>query len=363
VSGEYLLWWIKGDPTPPLVTTGMLQSPTDTNVGALGRPDTRVLFGGNELGTGASSGGRFLVGYWFGDAHCLGLEVGGFVLEEKTTRFSASSLGSPELAIPFFNANPDPRFQGEATEGVASVRSTGQLAGTVDITHRTQLWGAEANFRTNLCCGPKYNLDFLLGYRQLGLDETLNLNESLIVVRDRTDPVTGQVLVPAGTTILGNDRFKASDRFYGAQVGLDGEYYWRSFSLNLKAKLGMGPTQQIVDVSGGRILTVPNQAPMVSAGNLFTQPTNLGRHTRDMFTVVPEVGLTLGYQCTDHLRATLGYNLLVWSDVVRAGASIDRAVNSNQLAGLGATPPRPLFQSNSSDFWAQGLTFGLEFRY
>jgi hypothetical protein len=363
LSAEYLLWWIKGDPTPPLVTTGMLQSPTDTNVGALGRPDTRVLFGGNSLGVGAYSGGRFLVGYWFGERHGLGFEVGGFVLGEKTDRFSASSVGSPELSIPFFNANPDPRFMGEATEGVANVRSTGQLAGTVDVSHRTQLWGAEANFRNNLYCGPKYNLDFVWGYRQLGLDESLNLNESLVVVRDRTDPTTGAVLVPAGTTILGNDRFSVTNRFYGGQVGLDCDCSWQSWSLNLKTKLGLGSTQQVVDITGSRVLTVPGQAPVVSAGNLFTQPTNIGRHTRDMFTVVPEVGLTLGYQCTDHLRATLGYNLLVWSDVARAGASMDRAVNSNQLAGMGANPPRPLFQSNSSDFWAQGLTFGLEFRY
>src|SRR5262249_36270629 len=175
-SAEYLLWWTKGDPVPPLVSTG---SPTADRPGALGSdPAARVLFGDSELGTRARSGGRFLLGWWFGDCHCLGVEVGGFFLGEKTDRFSRTSLGDPVLARPFFNVFPDPAFFGPSAEGVAR---PGVLAGTVDAKHRSTLWGAEVNVRTNACCGCGWNVDVLVGYRQLGLDESLRVNQSLLV--------------------------------------------------------------------------------------------------------------------------------------------------------------------------------------
>src|SRR5262249_14432162 len=95
-SPQYLLWGTRGAPGPPLATTG---SPTAARPGALGSdPDARVLFGDSNLGTGARSGGRFLVGWWFDDQHSLGVEVGGFFLGEKKDRFSATSLGDPVLA-------------------------------------------------------------------------------------------------------------------------------------------------------------------------------------------------------------------------------------------------------------------------
>src|SRR5689334_22841811 len=42
-SADYLLWWIRDSHLPPLVTTS---SSTALNAGALGGPDTHVLFGG-----------------------------------------------------------------------------------------------------------------------------------------------------------------------------------------------------------------------------------------------------------------------------------------------------------------------------
>jgi hypothetical protein len=83
---------------------------------------------------------------------------------------------------------------------------------------------------------------------------------------------------------------------------------------------------------------------------------------------VPEGGVTLGYQVTSHLRVTLGYTFLYTSNVVRPGNLIDRGVNPSQvnaLLGQGAFagPVRPAFPGGDSDFWVQGLNFGMEFRY
>ena len=70
---------------------------------------------------------------------------------------------------------------------------------------------------------------------------------------------------------------------------------------------------------------------------------------------------------TSHWRAFVGYDFMYWSQVVRPGNQVDRNINLSQSAvfGSGALTgpayPMPLF--NRSDFWAQGLNAGLEFRF
>ena len=60
-GAEYLLWWEKNQPLGiPLVTTG---SP---GMGALGSPDTVVLYGGSDADYHTFSGGRFTLGFGFG---------------------------------------------------------------------------------------------------------------------------------------------------------------------------------------------------------------------------------------------------------------------------------------------------------
>src|ERR1043166_7680950 len=54
ISAEALLWWFKGNATPPLVSTG-----------ALGDPDTKVLLGGDDLDTNPNPGLRLTAGYAF----------------------------------------------------------------------------------------------------------------------------------------------------------------------------------------------------------------------------------------------------------------------------------------------------------
>jgi hypothetical protein len=83
--------------------------------------------------------------------------------------------------------------------------------------------------------------------------------------------------------------------------------------------------------------------------------------------VIPEARLQVGYDVTRRLRATVGYDFLYVSDVLRPGNQIDANVNANQsgLFGTGTIQspalPAPLLQR--SDYWAQGITFGLEFRF
>ena len=67
---------------------------------------------------------------------------------------------------------------------------------------------------------------------------------------------------------------------------------------------------------------------------MFAQPTNIGHYSRNVFAVVPEVGLSVGFEVTAWLRLSLGYNFLYWSDVVRPGEQIDRVIGVGTATGL-----------------------------
>jgi hypothetical protein len=129
----------------------------------------------------------------------------------------------------------------------------------------------------------------------------------------------------------------------------------------LITKVALGPTQQMVNIQGSTLVNGTTRLE----GGLLALSSNIGHYSRDVFTVVPEVGLNLGYQLTDHLRLFVGYNFLYWSSVVRPGNTVQRAINPNLLPGstVMGGPDRPAFAFRGSDFWAQGVSFGLEFRY
>ena len=78
--------------------------------------------------------------------------------------------------------------------------------------------------------------------------------------------------------------------------------------------------------------------------------------------------MTLGYNITPRVKATFGYTFLYWSNVARPGNQIDRNINpvnipTSGAQGLGPAGGPPTFNFQQSGYWAQGLNFGLEFRF
>jgi hypothetical protein len=316
-----------------------------------------VLFSGGSVENNPVSGARLTTGYWFDDQHLLGIEFSGFFLGQRGENFSATSTGTPILTRPIIDALT-------GSESVEVVAAPNILAGTITVATRSSMFGYESNLRSNFfagqVCGIDYYVDGILGFRGLGLDESLQVNESLVVIGG-----TSVTASQAGGTYTSEDRFAVQNRFYGGQIGFESEFRWNRWVLGLNSKLALGPTQQMVDISGSTVLTPRGMPPEVSASGVLTEPTNIGHYTRDKFTWAPELGLNLGYQCTDHTRIFVGYNFLYWSDVARPGEQIDRVVNTNQLIGppLTGGPARPQFTFNGSDFWAQGVNVGIEFKY
>jgi hypothetical protein len=134
-------------------------------------------------------------------------------------------------------------------------------------------------------------------------------------------------------------------------------------------KLALGATHQTLDINGGQTFT--NVATPIDPrpGGLLALSSNIGHFSRDRFAVVPEVGVNVGYNLTPNLRAYVGYNFLYWSSVARPGDQIDRVIDSALIPNFNI-PPRPPTGQNrpavlfkDTDYWAQGVTFGIELTF
>ena len=135
------------------------------------------------------------------------------------------------------------------------------------------------------------------------------------------------------------------------------------FSVQLDTKVSLGRTVEVVRVSGQTVTVSEGfggTATQWFPGGVFGQPSNSGRTVQSHFAVLPEGGLKLGYQLGERARFTVGYTVIYLSDAVRPGDQIDRAVDLNRVGDFGERP-LPLFIR--SDYWVQGVTLGLDWRY
>jgi len=130
-------------------------------------------------------------------------------------------------------------------------------------------------------------------------------------------------------------------------------------------KVALGSNTQKVRINGSTQLTEAG-IPETFTGGLLAQRSNIGIYERDEFAVVPELGATLGFHVSPRFSVTVGYTLVYFSNVVRAGEQIDTDLNpglipieDNPLNG----PLRPRFLFRQSDFYATGVTVGGDFRF
>jgi hypothetical protein len=351
-NSEYLLWAIKDARLPALVTSSPAGTPRSM-AGVLGAPGTTTLFGNDSIDMEARSGARFTLGVWFDPNQTVGLQGSGFFLGDRTVNFTAGSPGMPILARPFVDATTGL----EASELVAF---PGVISGAVVVRAESQFHGADLDLRANLWNGCCWRFDLLGGVRYLGLDESLLIAENLTA-----GPASGGL---AGSNIAVTDSFLTHNTFWGGELGMDFELKRGRWSFDILGKVALGDTREVVKINGSTSLQAPMGMPTVSMGGLLAQPTNIGNFSRDRFAVAPEAGVKVGYQVTDWMKLSVGYTFLYLSDVARPGNQIDRVVNTTQLpsqlgGGMLVGPPRPSFVFKGTDFWAQGLTVGLELRY
>jgi hypothetical protein len=384
---------------------------------------TGVVLGGGSGGSSggisnqAHYGGNFVLGGWLDCDRTIGLEGGYLFLASRSSNSQVSSTGDIPLAIPFtqetttiqrgfpVGTRPTTNLQNTTANFSTGVvlplttrTVTSASSGTVALSGSSQLQGAELNAVLGAYDGCNFRAVLLAGFRYAGLDERIGITS--MVTQNSTDTTTFNpaLLLPTGGIPVANsltmvstraDQFDTHNSFYGGQIGARGEYCWHWLSLEVGGKLALGSMVEVANVGGSTAFTTTSTvtptmlvtpggiplnpatgAPAVTTttsgqlpGGFFAQPSNMGHYSRTAFAVVPEVNIKVGAQLTDWLRATVGYTFLYMSEVLRPGDQIDRTINPGWLTVPPTPGARPAFPFRTSDFYAQGLEFGLELRY
>jgi Putative beta barrel porin-7 (BBP7) len=355
LRAEYLHWWTEGMDVPPLITTSPTGTPRN-QAAILGEPGVRTLFGGREINGDDVGGLRARAGFWLTPQGTFGIEGEYFQLSDQSDGNNASSNGTTIIGRPFFD--------------IVNSRETAQLisfpnvvSGNLSIDTNTDLKSALINGRASLlpnhgsACdsyGNHDRVDWIVGYRYLDLNDRISFSERL------TSLVAG-----APGTLAISESFDTSNEFHGLQLGVVYQANFNRAYLESLLRVAVGNTTQQVRIRGNSSIT-ENGVTENFPGGLLAQRTNIGNYERDELTMIPEVGLTLGFRITDSLHATVGYTVLYFPSVVRAGNQIDTDVNPNLLAPeadpfTGALRPR--FHYMESDYWAHGISLGLEARF
>jgi hypothetical protein len=342
--GEYLLWWEKSANLPPLVSND-----------ALDVAGVNILFGGDSVDPGSRSGARFTLGSWLSQSQEVGIEATYMFIGNRLVNFHTSSDQVAGLARPFFNVSPDPDGLLPGKQDAQLVLPLNGTPGVIDINLGNDFQSFELLMRQAMFRQPGQRVDFLAGYRYSRFSEILQINETTGVL---------QII----------DSFGAGNQFNGAELGISAQTQHFRWSLEGVAKIGVGATRSTVAING----TTKNGVTI--QGGFLALPSNIGVYEQTNFTMLPEIGATLGCNLTPRMKLTCGYSLLYWGKIVRPGDQIDAGfdqtshlvnvnVNPTQFpvpGGAPATPvstPAPQARFTTTDFWAQGLSFGLDCRF
>lgn len=353
LSSELLLWWTRGQYLPPLIST----SPPGAN-GIL--PGARVLYGDRRVGEDVRPGFRVRAGAWLDECNMCGIEGSFYFLgNRRQTYITPDCVPGQYIGRPFFDVAPinnfgNPRVPGWSAEDICDV----DLIGQARIETYSDLYGADANFRRNLVCHSDGRIDLVAGFRYQHVEDWLSIHESLFTL----------LTAPPGINFIVRDSFRTLNDFYGGQFGLAGEFRSGRVLLDWRTLIAMGPTVHTVQIRGSTTRTIPGNPPTseTRSGGLLALDTNIGDYQTTRFTVIPEIGVNLGYQLTNLLRLFVGYSFLYQSSIVRAGEQVDMNINTTHIPFAPVPrqgPLNPAFRFNYNSYWAQGVSFGLQVRY
>jgi hypothetical protein len=376
LRAEYLTWWTNGTRLPPLVTTS-----SQNDRGILGAPTTVVIYGDSTVGSDMRSGVHATVGMWLDRCHIWSFEADYLTLGGNSNSFQRTSAGDTLYARPFFNTET-------GAQDSELVSAIGLVQGTVQVESRSDFQSAGEWLGYNLCCcdhccscdacpacdscdpcgggcGQVCNpcscsgcrTDLLVGIRYYRLNDYTSITENL-------EMTSGTSTVPAGTKFGIQDNFRARNDFLGSEIGLRTQLYRGRWSLEVLTKIAMGNNHQSIGIVGQTKRTLPTGESDTFYTGILAGPYNSGYYSRDTLTLIPQLSLQLGYQVSCHCRAYIGYNVLYWGNVARAADQIDLNVDPRNFPP--ATPgglPFPQFTGRTSDFWAQGMSLGTEFRF
>jgi hypothetical protein len=345
-AAEALVWWVKSYGVPPLITVGPAFSGANLSVAGV-----TSIYGANSVDTNPRYGGRLTLGYWL--TPCWAVELSGFYVRPSSHGFTATSdeVASSDLARPFYDLN-------RGLESSEIIGRPGVAAGFVNVTTKTNLYGGELNGRYKYWQGENNRLDLLAGVRYLYLDERLTITES-----SRGLAGAGAFAgIERGLT----DDFHTKNRFFGGQIGAIFEHVEGRWTFDVRGKLAIGVTRQTAEINGS-ITPISGGTTPDLPGGLLALNSNIGTYNHTKVSVVPEIGVNVGYDITSHLRVFAGYSILYWTGVSRPGQQIDRVLDVNRIPDFPVAPGtstiRPVNPRGTENLWAQGVNFGLIYRW
>ena len=363
---DFGLWFAKSQPTPgfPLVVTS---APADG--GLLGRATTFELFPrSDEIGYNAISGFKVGGGFFRDDARRLGFEANGFLTEQKAKSFFARSdaTGQPLLARPFINAQT-------GTADALLVSFPTFASGSVLVYTSTRAYGADGGgilniYRSDPTCGYGGSINLTAGFRFLEVDEDFRIASRSTLLPGATAPFDGK-LYASPATIEVQDTFQVKNRFYGGTIGFSADTRRGRWILGLVSKSAFGVMNEEITVSGISNLNDPTRGIASQVvGGLYANGSNIGRYRNDEFAYVQEINASLAYAWTSWLSTSIGYNFLYVSDLARPGNQFTPVVNpaiipTSPTFGFGGPAAVPNVLFTQSDYWLQGINFGIKMQY
>jgi hypothetical protein len=357
-SLDYLASWLqKPHLTAPLLTVG---SPNDNFPGALQQPGTSILFGDGNYNFRTFSGMQASVGVNLNDHWYL--ELDGFVLPTQSigATYGSDGNGNPLIARPVV-ANGQNLVYFSSFPGV--------ISGSTAIAADTQLWGIEAVARYKFEITPYLTGDFLLGFRQMQLQESLQINDTLTPIVPSVNFLGNQIAPGQGTFFTDFDRFSTVNTFYGVDFG--GRLRWQSgydwFGLTGYWKEALGTTYQNVNISGATSLVTPAGTTTVPGG-ILAQQSNIGSYNRTTFGSITEGGVGFIFTPCKYVRFELGYSAMYWNSVARPGNQINANVTPTQVPTnnvyTGPAPGNlPAFVFRTQGMTVQSFNLGLTLYY
>ena len=340
--------FVRGVNTPALVTTSPAGTPRAA-AGVLANPDTQVLFGGDWLNEGLRSGFRLQGGWWCGGDSPFGVEAGFLFVGSQTSSFSGNADQFPILARPHVDILAN-------TQQAVLVAFPGVSTGSIDASVvSNNFYSAHFAITEKAFDVPGFRMTALAGYRYYRYDESLGMRQAVTI----TDPN----FIP-GTQIFTNDSFSSRNEFHGFDMGFRAQYLWDRLSLELLTKLAVGDLRRQIDIRGDQTTTVPGAAPVVEQAGILALATNSGTFVSHDWKVMPEIGVTLGWQVRPNVDLRVGYSFIFLNGVARAVDQVDRSLNPNFFPpAIGGGPLRPAFGLTRSDMWIQSLNLGVVWNY
>jgi len=256
----------------------------------------------SEFDYGVASGIRVLGGI-DSDDRGAGLEGSFFILERRADAH-AGAVPAQGLATPFV-------FLPAGT--AATVTGWDRFWGG-DALIRMAVDGAAAAGSAGV---PAWKVDLLGGCEYLNLGERAD--------RLAVDPGLKALAI-----------IQTRNQFYGGEFGVRVDWQAGRFFFNVAGKCGLGDGHQSLSIDSTNIVAATTTA-------LSIHPST------DVFAVVPQVTLNVGYDITRNMRISVGYDFLDWNNVIRPGDQV-------AVVAPGGTLLR-------NDFWAQGLHIGAGIRF